>query len=474
MSKTELKKIVQREATLELCRRDFFFYCCTIQKKFYVDKAKKSNHLKVLCNTIQDFIFNDEEHDVLVVNMGPRHGKSFTIQNFCDYYLGVNPEAHIMVGTYNEKLSTKFAKMVRNTISTSKTDNDSIVYSDIFPNSKIQRGSAAANLWALEGSYDSFLSTSPSGTSTGFGASLLIIDDIIKDKYEAFNENTLEDHWDWFNNTMISRLEEGGKTIIIATRWNSGDLSGRIIEEYGDRVRTLSMKSCINEKTGEMLCPSLLSFRKYKDKISKMDPRVASANYQQICLDEENKVYKNLKTYDYRDFIKNNKINNMGTFAYCDTADEGDDYLCNISWAFDYQSRNVYILDVYYTQEPMEITEKEVANRLINNHIKLARIESNNGGRGFARNVIRIMQEELKDYKTVVKWFHQGDNKLARIKSNASLVMDRVYFPKDWNLIWPEFYRDINRFDSQGGNLHDDCADALTGVVETMIGQGGF
>jgi predicted phage terminase large subunit-like protein len=404
--------------------------------------------------------------------MGPRHGKSFTIQNLCDFHLGNNPEAHIMVGTYNEKLSTKFAKTVRNTILTAKTSNDEIVYNDIFPDVKIQRGSAAANLWALEGSYDSFLATSPTGTSTGFGASLLVIDDIIKDKYEAFNESILEDHWDWFNNTMMSRLEEGGKIIIIATRWNSNDLSGRIIEEYGDRVRTLTMKSCIDEKKGIMLCSELLSFKKYKEKISKMDARVAAANYQQICIDEESRVYKNLKTYSYQEFTKNKK--GFEIYSYCDTADEGADYLCNIIWAWNFAERKAYILDVYYTQDPMEITEKEVAKRLTKYGVNLARVESNNGGRGFARNVIRIMQEDEKNFKTITKWFHQGNNKLARIRSNASQVMEFVYFPDDWQLLWPKFYMDINRFDSQGGNLHDDCADALTGVIETMIIHNGI
>lgn len=474
MMNKEIKNLVKHEAILELCRRDFYFYCCTLQKKFYVDKCKKSKHLKILCDTLQDFIFNDDKHDILIINMGPRLGKSFTIQNFCDYYLGINPSAHLMIGTYNEKLSTKFAKQVRNTINTQRTENKGIIYSDIFPDCKIQRGSAAANLWALEGSYDSFLSTSPKGTSTGFGASLLIIDDVIKDKYEAFNENILDEHWDWYNNTMVSRLEEGGKQIIIATRWNSMDLSGRIIDECGDRVRTLQMKTCLNEKTGEMICPELLSFKSYKNKILNMDPRVASANYQQICLDSENKVYKNLKTYSIKDYLNLIKDNPMEVYSYCDTADEGTDFLCNIIWSWDFKNKKGYILDVYYTQEPMEITEKEVAERLTKHEVNLSRIESNNGGRGFARNVKRIMEEDNKNYKTIVKWFSQTQNKKARIDSNSTTVAGFLYFPEHWNVIWPEFYRDITRFDRQAENAHDDCADALTGVIETMILQGGF
>jgi len=45
----------------------------------------------------------------------------------------------------------------------------------------------------------------------------MIIDDLIKNVEEAYSENTLEKHWLWFTDTMLSRLEEGGKIIIIMT-----------------------------------------------------------------------------------------------------------------------------------------------------------------------------------------------------------------------------------------------------------------
>lgn len=50
------------------------------------------------------------------------------------------------------------------------------------------------NLWSLEGQYSSYLAISPSGTATGFGASVLIIDDLIKNRQEACNETMLENH----------------------------------------------------------------------------------------------------------------------------------------------------------------------------------------------------------------------------------------------------------------------------------------
>ena len=80
-----------------------------------------------------------------------------------------------------------------------------------------------------------------------------------------------------------------------------------------------------------------------------------------------------------------------------------------------------------------------------------------------------LLQQELKDYRPQVKWFHQSRNKNARILSNAFWVTEHVYFPANWNIRWAELYRNLNRYQREGRNLHDDCADALTGVAETVF-----
>lgn len=73
-----------------------------------------------------------------------------------------------MTGSYNEILSTTFAKSVRDAIASEKTKGI-INYSDIFPNTKIKYGESSANKWALEGSGQAnYLATSPTGTATRF------------------------------------------------------------------------------------------------------------------------------------------------------------------------------------------------------------------------------------------------------------------------------------------------------------------
>ena len=276
-----------------LARKSFFDYCNLKAPDFYKPDRQ---YLVRLCNELQEFYESDDE--VLIVNMPPRHGKSRTAGNFVEWVLGNNKHEKIMTGSYNETLSTMFSKNVRNTIQEVKVDKDKIVYSDIFPGIRIKYGDGAMNLWSLEGSYNNYLATSPTGTATGFGCTLMIIDDLIKNAQEAYNEEVLQKHWDWFTNTMLSRLEEGGKIIIIMTRWATGDLAGRALEHYkeqGAKVRHISMKAL--QEDGTMLCPEILSRKSYEAKCKAMGIEIASANYQQEPVDIKGRLYTSFKTY---------------------------------------------------------------------------------------------------------------------------------------------------------------------------------
>lgn len=459
------KKLIQLGAKIELAKREFFFYCNLKAPDFYKPNRK---YLVELCNDLQEFYESDDE--VLIINEPPRHGKSRTAGLFVEWVLGKDQSQKIMTGSYNETLSTMFSKNVRNSIQEEKADQYKPVFSDVFPNVRIKRGDGAMNLWSLEGGYNNYLATSPTGTATGFGASLLIIDDLIKNSEEAYNENIKEKHWDWFTNTMLSRLEEGGKIIIIMTRWSSDDLAGRALQHYkeqGAKVKHISMKALQDD--GTMLCPEVLSRKSYEAKIKAMGEDIASANYQQIPIDLKGCLYTSFKTYT--DVPKDEKGNMLFTSikSYCDTADTGDDNLCNIIYG-EY-NKEAYVLDVYYTKESMETTEKEVARRLYELGVNVADIESNNGGRGFARSVERILKEIYKSSKCKIKWFHQSQNKVARILSNATWVMNHIYYPVNWRDRWPEYYKDMVKYQREGKNKHDDAQDCTTGVAEQFTNK---
>lgn len=451
------KELIKLEAKKELARRDFWYYCKLLGKKdFYNDKKE---YLKDLCNQLQSFI--DSNKKILVINMPPRFGKSYTATLFVQWLLGRNNKLKIMTGSYNETLSSTFAKQVRDMIATEQTQGVT-VYRDIFPDTKIKYGEASMNKWALEGSQvANYLATSPTGTATGFGADLIIIDDLIKNSEEAFNANVLEKHIDWFTNTMLSRTEKGFKLIIIMTRWASNDLAGFILSNYYNVVH-INYKA-INDD-GTPLDEGTLSLEDFEFKTKNMAKEIVYANYQQEPIDIKGRLYNNLKTYNQLPMDSNNNLLFTAYKNYTDTADTGEDYLCSICYGV--YNKEAYILDVLYTKEPMEITEPATAKMLVINNIKDADIESNNGGRGFARAVEKHLLEKYNSNHCKVRWFHQTQNKTARILSNATWVMEHIYFPVNWADRWPEFYKAITTYQKEGKNKNDDGPDVLTGIAE--------
>ena len=145
---------------------------------------------------------------------------------------------------------------------------------------------------------------------------------------------------------------------------------------------------------------------------------------------------------------------------YTDTADMGDDYLCSMSYAVDADGV-IYVTDVVYSREPMEVTEQLVADMLVADSTPQAVIESNNGGRGFARAVQRLAP------KVKIEWFHQSGNKEARILSNSATVQHLLRFPQGWAHRWPELYAHLTTYrrDFKANRWHD-AADVVTGIVE--------
>lgn len=447
-------ELISTGAKIELARRFFYDYCVLRYPKFY---RPERTYLAELCHRLQAFITQNEKR-FLVVNMPPRFGKSLTAGNFTEWLFGGDIELKVMTGSYNETLSTTFARKVRDTID-ERSIGDKLVYNDVFPDTKVKYGQASASLWALEGSsQDNYLATSPTGTATGFGANIILVDDVIKNDQEAYNELILEKQWDWFTNTMMQRTEgDDWKVIIIMTRWATRDLAGRILDAYDD-VEHITFQA-INDD-GSMLCESILNKRDYRLKTQEMNPDIVEANYNQKPIDVKGKLYEEFITYGKLPEGKRKRFN------YTDTADTGIDFLCSVD--YEVYDGNVYVTDVVITDEGMEETEPKVADMLFADGVNEATIESNNGGRGFARNLQRELKERHGSNKCVITWKAQTKNKEARILASSSWVNRHVWMPENWKKMWPVFFQQLNGYQRKGKNKHDDAPDVLAAIYEAV------
>ena len=462
-------KDTARARSIKAGREDFRVFCNLRKPDFYKPEREYQD---TLCNTLQAAyekkLINEKTGKpikYLIVNMPPGYGKSYTLANFANWCYGQNIKNKIITVSYNMVIAPEFARTTRDMVmEEGEQGEDSYTTHDFFPQVKMKLGDASVMKWSLEGSYASYLATSFDGTVTGMRGNIIIIDDPIKNDKEAVNETVKEGHWNYLKNTLTSRALPGALWIVVLTRWATDDLAGKLLEKYPNKCHVLELTALdVDGPQGISTCEDLFPTEDLQDKRETLDPHIWAANYMQKPVDLEGYLYGTFKTYDAVDPDSFEKVLN-----YTDTADEGADSLCSISGG--QIGRYGYITDVYYTDAAMEVTEPETARRMQLAGVRECLIESNNGGRGFARNVIRHLKK-LRCFKCSVTWFHQSKNKRTRILTNASNVMDQIIMPADWQQRWPEFAKHVKRYQRKGRNDHDDAEDALTGFVEFINGD---
>ncbi|MGN0772859.1 MAG: phage terminase large subunit, partial [Candidatus Ventricola sp.] len=324
-------------------------------------------------------------------------------------------------------------------------------------------------IWALEGEYFSFLATSFGGTMTGIGFNVGIIDDPIKLPEEAHNDAFLDNQFAWYTDAFLSRLEEDAMVVIVMTRWATRDLAGRVMDEEPGEWLYIRMQTPM--ENGEMLCPELLSRKTYDARARLTSAEILAANYQQEPVDLKGALYQSFATYAAipRETASGAPVIPQRV-CYVDTADTGADYLCAV--AADVVEGEAYVLDVIYTDAPMEKTELDVAKMLYDLRVQECIIESNNGGRGFGRNVERILWERFHWRGCRITPRNQRDNKQARMLTHSGFIEHHVKYPEDWRKRWREYAQAMIRFQRKGKNAHDDAPDATTGLAEYV--QGGL
>jgi predicted phage terminase large subunit-like protein len=154
-----------------------------------------------------------------------------------------------------------------------------------------------------------------------------------------------------------------------------------------------------------------------------------------------------------------------------DVADMGSDYLVSIL-AKIHKNGNIYVFDVICTQELIEKTEILVSNQIAFNTVDTVRIESNNGGRLFARNVINLTKGRCS---TAITTIHNTQNKETRILLNSGYIKNKFFFldksEYDLGSDYDVFMKQILNYNKNGKNKHDDAVDSLTGLNEMIVNK---
>lgn len=466
------KEAIKNELRKELASRELRFFT-----KYTFDKYEFTDFHKSYCQILQAFA--EKKIKKLIISAPPQHGKSeLSTRRLPAFLFGLNPDVKIVVGSYNTTLARKFNRDIQRIM----TDN---TYTDIFPNTQLNTKNVVTVNNYLRNSDEFEVVNCKGGLKavgrgaglTGFTVDVSILDDVYKDLQEGNSPVIRESAWDWYTSVIRTRLHNDSQELIVFTRWHNDDIIGRIQK----KEKVVEIKSFSEIETLEKDTWALVNFEAIKtNESSEIDERIiGSPLYPQKHSLEKLLNTKTLDSEVFDCLYQGNPISLKGLLypngfktynelpskiirkAYIDTADSGSDYLCSIVYD-DCNDGNAYVVDIIYTDEGAEITEKWVSNQLNTYKVNHVDIESNAGGKAFARNI----EKETSSY---INAFHQKNNKESRVISNAGNVANHVIFPSDWSIRFPLFYEHIIKFKKAfSSNKNDDCADTLTGVYEKL------
>ena len=218
---------------------------------------KKTPFHRFLCKYVQNFIERetDSPYEILVIATPPQHGKSQSItETLPSWYLGKHPDKHVIEISYNEDFAIKFGRRNKRKVEE---------YGEEIFGIHVAKDNNRAVEFEIADHGGGMLSRGVGTGVTGQPANLMIIDDPIKNKKEAFSKSRRDLIYEEWLMSFKTRLAPHSKVILIMTRWHEDDLAGRLLEEE-ENIKLLRFPcECEDEhdllgrKIGDALCPEL-------------------------------------------------------------------------------------------------------------------------------------------------------------------------------------------------------------------------
>jgi len=484
-----------------------YFFKQRFRKKFVVN-----HHHETICNALDRVLSGKCKR--LLIRMPPRYGKTeLAVKGLIAHGLALNPSSKFIHLSFSSGLAEDNSEEVRDFVQEEE-------YQRLFPYVEIDKSSSAKKKWYTT-SKGGVYATATGGQITGFGAGAvekentpikyykngeeiegdltereeqerrgliraddrdeakkveeflvenqgngefhgaIIIDDPVKPD-DADSETKRERVNDRFENTIRSRTNSRNTPIIvIGQAVHERDLIGYLMETEPDDWELLTLPAIGQDEDGEDV--ALWPFKHTLDELYKMrrqNEYVFGTQYQQDPSPKEGLVF-------FRDELNYFNIDDLrtkeadGVVIVGDIADEGDDSLSvPVGYLF---GEKIYITDVVFTPEPVEITQPIVAAFIDKHAPDKCRFESNNGGKAYALKI-----NEMISHRMPVTWKPTTKNKHTRILMKSGIVKENFYFRDDnkTSQEYIKFMRELTSYTKNGKVKHDDAPDAITMMAE--------
>lgn len=243
----------------------------------------------------------------LMVSLPPQIGKSYIIgRHFPSWYLTKYPEHPLIYMSYAAHLAENYT-----------ADNKTNI--ELHPELGIalREDVASRKEFKIAGHEGGLLARGFGGIPTGKPAEGMITDDAFQDGEEAMKEERRNYVWNQYISGLRPRIHDNAWEVILNTRWNEDDLSGRFKEAepnewYDVNIPALAFDTAdedgfsidpdtgkrdpLGRKPGEAICPEIASAPYYR-KRQESDPFWFDAQYQGKPTGLSGNIFKDFSHY---------------------------------------------------------------------------------------------------------------------------------------------------------------------------------
>ena len=189
------------------------------------DRFARAGYLEAMCYALQRVA--DGKCTRIIISVAPRHLKSICASVLLPaFILGHDPTRKIMVVSYGGDLAKAHAETFRRLV-------QSALYRSLFPAVRLDpRSMAWDSIKTMQGG--GRMAMSLTGAMTGFGADVIVLDDLIKAgdaNYETMRARVRTQ----FDQAIYSRLNDKrtGAIVSVAQRLHLDDITGYLLEKGG-------------------------------------------------------------------------------------------------------------------------------------------------------------------------------------------------------------------------------------------------
>jgi predicted phage terminase large subunit-like protein len=396
----------------------------------------------------------------LAITTPPRIGKT-TVANVITpaYVLGRNPTETIITVSYGSELSETWGRKVRNILGDP-------AFHEVFPSCKLSPDSAASYRFTTTAGGE-YSAVGRGGPVTGRGASLLVLDDLIKDSSEAQSETVCRGIIEWLQHVAFTRLTPNGRVLAVATRWSERDPMGWIMAQQGWTVLHLpaiaeSAEDPLGREIGEALWPSHYPVEVLEAIRADVGSRVFQCLYQGNVAAAQGTIFKRdwFRHYDQAPTPESfSRVIQSWDTAFKTGAT--NDY--SVCATFGQTKNGFYLLSLYRAKIEFPELKRQVAQQADFWHPTEIYVEDKSSGQSL------IQELKTATNYPVIAIKVDRDKETRASACTGYFEAGRILFPKDASWLG-DLEDELAGFP---GGLHDDCVDAICQALNRLRDSAG-